>query len=261
MRLDREEFCAEAFDRFLVENFGARDMLWTHVPRGQDPPDFYLTMGLDRYAVEVTSTEVMRDVAVGAGQIREGTYMDSHRALVGELECLARESHVLSGRYIVRFRCPLSSPPTQFSRIKGVVFKHLLDFIASTQAVSSTPQEAVFYKKKAVCWVHKLDNCSDRVLPVFQHAGWPESPEFLDDVTRILHHALSWKRCKIEKGEVDLPVILLLLNTHLLAEVASYQQCIDRVAEREFFHSVFLVMDDGSVHCLHSRCVEWCPAI
>ena len=256
MKPDREEFCKTAFENYLVQNVGTTSPVWSRVPKGQDPPDYYLELGTEAFAVEVTSTEVIREASIGEGGVREETYVASHSAFVKELESMAIESGFLRGVYILTFRHPLAS--IHFAQVKANVLKQLLSFLRSTQELSSSSEEVIYYDNEAVCWISKLQARPNAVYDIFEDGAWTESQEFRHLVSCILVKALSDKKHKLQKKGESLPAILLLLNTYPLANAATYCSCFQSNAENEFFHSVFLVNGNGSGNMLYSRCNEWC---
>ncbi len=255
MNRRREEFCKEVFDGYLIEKLGVKSTSWTRVARGQDPPDYHLEIGTDRYAVEVTSTKVLHTITPGEIKFDEETYETSIRKLVEELESKTKDEAILSGLYIVIFYNPFSNK--RFSRIRKTILKDLLSFIKATQSFPATSLKTVHHNNKKVCSIFKLQGYPNKIYEVFQYVARTESPEFFKYVTEIINYAVSQKRQKLEQKGVNSPTILLLLNTYGLADPLIYRKCINHVANIKFFHSIFLVMGDASGSFLYSRNREW----
>ncbi len=103
MANQREQFCADSFDQFIASHLQIKEKKWESVPKGQDPPDFFLMLDQTTFAVEITSTEVMRDVSIGEGQIQEKTYEHTHTRFIKGIENIARESGILKEHMLFHF--------------------------------------------------------------------------------------------------------------------------------------------------------------
>ena len=250
MKNDRENFCREAFDRFLREYVGIKNIEWAAVPNGEDPPDFYVKCGQETFAVEVTSTEVMRDATIGEGQVREETYEASHTRLVQTVETLARQKGTLDGAYAIIFCRPLTV--SRFQQLKRVVIKALLDHIELTRHESTSPSEEIYYEHCPVCRIQKLHNRPSGVYEVFTDSAWVETFGVAKEACDMLQLAVLEKKARFEHiGELA-PKILLLLNTYAFTSPQIYQSCIAHVKDWDFFHSIFIVWGDGSGFFIHA---------
>jgi hypothetical protein len=239
MAVDREVFCQESFDKYLREVCQANNISWQRVPKGKDPPDFYLTLNSVLYAVEVTSTEVMRDVTLGKGQIREHTYEVSHTSLVKELEREAENRGILSGLYIVGFLKPLTDQ--NFYQVKEVVVKELLAYVQRTSHLVESPDEPILYQDSTVCRIGKYQGSITGVFEAFSDSAWTEAPENAEKICKMLQSAITTKKKRLlQKGEVA-PKILLLLNTYRFADEIIYRTFVSTVEDIDFFHTVFVV--------------------
>jgi len=249
---DQELLCIAAFQNYLTEKLNQRPP-WTRVPRGQDPPDFYMTIKKQNYAVEVTSTKVYRDVSIGVGQVLERTYYKTHKKLVDEIDNLAKEKGVLNGVYCVSFMRPLTSK--NFTKIKNQVLEKLLNFIEQTEEDIQTPNQKIRINRRLVCTIIKVPGTCDGVYEGFTNGAWPESPEFFGTVDEIIKLALTDKKQKL--GSIKEPIILLLLNTFPLADPPVFLSCLKSIPDKDFFHSIFLVQGDGQGVMLYSKDVSF----
>jgi hypothetical protein len=253
MAWDSELFCKDSFDNYLKSRLGVANTGWQRV--SEDPPDFYLALGNRSFAVEVTQTEVMQDTALGTGQVRKQTYLSTHAELVEEVEQAAKASGMLNGTYAILFRSPLTA--SRFSRVKKDVLKKLLDYVQQTQQMTSSPSQTVLHEDLPVCWIEKLHSQSSKVCEVFQGFAWVESPEITDEVCQMLQHAVDDKKSKFERKGESLPKILLLLNTYDFASPSMYKNCIHRINNADFFHSIFVVWHDGSGFIVYTCDKNW----
>jgi hypothetical protein len=255
MEWDTEEFCKKKLSEYLKPRLGTVPTHWQRLPKGEDPPDFYLTLGDTTFAVEVTQTEVMRRVRVGVGQLRQETYESTHKQFVEEVEQAAHQAGILNGTYGVSFLSPMTA--SDYPRAKKHVLQELLHYIDETQFVDDAPRKVVFFEQWDVCWIMKLHGESNRVFEVLQWWEWPESPDVRDFVCRMLQDAVDKKKQKLEKKGIPKPRILLLLNTYPFANQAMYHDCIYTVHSLDFFHTIFVVLEDGRGFLLRTLDGEW----
>src|SRR5262245_40677912 len=101
MRNRIDEICArDAFAPHLQAR-GYPGAVWEP---GSQPPDWYLTLTAECYAVEVT--QVMETVAVGGLKLSERGLTGALNRAVADLEEEAKRAGILSGAYHIHV-CPL----------------------------------------------------------------------------------------------------------------------------------------------------------
>lgn len=262
MASNRESFCADAFDQFLEVQLQLHNRTWIdRSSKQQDPPDYILTVNGDDFAVEITTTRVLRDVSIGAGQIGEETYEHSHTNFIDELDSTARQSGILHGTYVVAFRKPMAD--SDFRRVRKNVREKLLDYIDNTKRRVTAPARSIRYQDRYVCSVEKLGTGNDLVAESFTDVAWPESTEVKSRTCKILQTAVTEKKesfltkSQVEKSVLNLPRILLLLNTYGFADRSLYSDCVTSIRHLNFFHSIFIVQLDGTGYVLHSQEPSW----
>lgn len=254
LKFDRELFCQESFDRFLREQGQYNDLVWERVPEGQDPPDFYLTLETEHFAVEMTSTKIFREVALGSGSVIEQTYEASHTAVVREVQNKAEAQGILSGVYIVDFARPMSDE--RFRQVKKAVIGNLLAYIQKTQDLIEAESERIFYQNREVCRIGKVPGSMSGVYEAFNDTAWPEAPETTDKVCQMLQATIAEKQQKLRNEGA--PKILLLLNTYDFATPGMYADCVKKnPAALDFFHTVFVVWGNGNGCVLHAVEPDW----
>jgi hypothetical protein len=192
MSTRRENFCANSFTRYLACQPVCALLYWTHVPKGQDPPDFFLSFDNKRYAVEVTSTEIFREQSIGESRVIEETYEDTHRKIVNSVNDIARTQGLQRG-YVITFYQPIAS--TDFQRIRRHLVKELLDSISKSQTAASW-LEPVMYRDRELCQLFKLGEGEIKIFDVFDYDlyKWilinlePLSLKFLDRQSKKRKH-------------------------------------------------------------------------
>lgn len=252
---NNEDFCKKSFSKYLKDRMCAIDMNWEKVRQGEDPPDFYLTLGKVKFAVEVTQTEIRREPTLGKGKVLDKTYREAHKNFVKEVEREAQRSKILKGTYVVHFQKPVIG--TNFQRTTKCLLQDLLNYIENTKDLKDTSKKNISYQGSRVCWVRKVNNQSDKVLPFFTWFEWPDSPENISSVCEILQYAVTTKKQKLEVRNILEPKILLLYNVYPFAEQKTYKHCIGNIHSLDFFHSVFVVQFDRSGFFLHTCDKKW----
>jgi len=61
-----EELCRSIFDTILLTLFARDEIIWTPVEQRHEPPDYYVELSGEKYAVEVTS--LIEKMRTGTGE-------------------------------------------------------------------------------------------------------------------------------------------------------------------------------------------------
>jgi hypothetical protein len=170
------------------------NFLWEEVEQKHEPPDFYLTVDTEKYAVEVTQLILQADVGAIKPQ-PYGTVRDILRKFViDDIEEVAKKNYFLHGTYSVMF----SKPITNFSHLKDFIQYALLSYISSTQDVSKAPTKVVFEQDRQKCSIEKTYAEDDKVV-----MGGPiilrQEDEVLTECQQLLDNRLSEKEKRLRK--------------------------------------------------------------
>jgi len=251
----REQFCAKSFTRFLCDDAESPLPCWK---LGEDPPDFYLFLGEDAFAVEVTSTQVLRQPKLGAEPIIEETFRHSHSRIAHDLERMS-DARGFSGRYILSFDQPIAS--RRYSIVRKDLLDELVNAVGRSQNSSETSSQDILLDNTLLCWLFRGGEGRMKVHVATGDDASTESPEFRAFVGEILQRAIAQKKSKLEAKAISHPLILLLLNTYSFAVRSDYMSALDSIPERHAFHSIFLVAGDGAGQMLQSRRKKWMPLV
>jgi hypothetical protein len=223
---------------------------------GQDPPDFYLHVGTETYPLEVTSTEVWHDPSIGQGQVRERTYIATHKELVRELETEAVQARALCGQYDIRFARPLSTQ--DYARKKAQFKEETLQFLRNSKDESEGFGQKIVLDNRRVASITKFSEEGQRLYASFWDGAWTETPEFIAFCRDMLASRIEAKADTLAQHNVQVgESILAIQNTYALADRTSILQACDTLRnEMSRFHSVFLI-NEGQVLALHSRNPNW----
>ncbi len=102
---------------------------------GEDPPDFYITVDGERFAVEVTN--LLDDVVIGGATVSRLTYVAATENLVVQIDKEARKKRILRGSYQIW----VNGPFDDFSKLRKLIVSESLKFIGSTQYLSRRVRE------------------------------------------------------------------------------------------------------------------------
>ena len=251
----RENFCAKSFDRYLAHQLDGPMPCWLPVPPGKDPPDFLLTLDNETYAVEVTSTQVLREPSIGKSSINEETYEETHREIVNLISSVA-QTQGLKGRYVISFDQPIAS--TNFQKVKKHFMTEVVASISRSQTLPVSWSEPVRYQDKELCHLFKVGEGDLKFFETFStDFTQTDSHEFRTFVTEMLRNVVHRKKELIEVKGISEPVILLLLNTYGLADSEVYNSCVEQIQERDVFCAIFIIQPDGSGCMIHSKQPTW----
>lgn len=250
---DREGFCIKVFETYLLQNSIDTICVWNRVRGGNDPPDYYLTLGNQKYAVEVTSTSPV----IGKSNILQETYESTHIEIVEEIRDEAQKRGILSGIYALGIYDPLTDTDLKFKRIKKIFISEALQIIEnlSQQPIGSQRYiEHNYHVMGDIIKVGDEDNDIGHVLDM--QTEWTESPQFFTKLTLLLQSPISSKKKKLVEKSEYYPAILLILNTYGLASSQDYKKVVRNISDISFFHTVFLVMgSNGTI--LFSKEPRW----
>lgn len=220
----------QEYKRFLVRTTG----LSTNFRRNQnDPPDFWMTHGGEKYAVEVTCVLDEKDRRISQAQWE----------LVRLIESEARVSGILVGRYVLAFREPW------INRSQRQQFKKcILEFLGDTAAKERTSQTELVIGGRSLGDIHKYANSGSALFPL--GGGSNELGGYVDDLqsqlSPLVERAIQVKARKLHAFSHS---ALVLYDLYRLADPEMFLQCVLAVPETRSFHEVFVVRDrdDGFV--------------
>jgi len=66
MKSISEDYCKEAFNKYLETQLPLLALSWFPVPLAEEPPDYYLHIDGKKYAVEMTTLMEKRDVGISS---------------------------------------------------------------------------------------------------------------------------------------------------------------------------------------------------
>jgi len=208
---DSELAAIEALSAWISARLPLLHHSWT---AGADPPDFELTLGSTRYAVEVTRAVV--PVNVEGKDLPFGSVAPAIRRLADEVRHSAERLGILSGAFVLG-ASPLHDLPDRWQDlVQGAI-----QYIADTRGLSTAPSRQLHRHRGAVWDIEKVHADKNFVEPMISFpARW--EGEMRDDLARALADLSNRKRNKL--SDVTQPKVLLILDSYGLADAELWCQ-------------------------------------
>lgn len=220
----QERFLMREYKKYLVRMLGLPASFRANP---NDPPDFWLTTGGLRYAVEVTNVVHEEDRETSTAQWD----------LVREAERETIDKGILSGRYIVAFRDPWVGRK-QRNRFK----RQIIDFVTQTSKVERTTKVEVVIDGNSLCDIEKYAGGGANIHPF--GGGLNELGGFEDDLRNQLSPLITRAiKSKATKMAAYRPVVLILYDLFWLANQSTFVACVRAVPESKFFREIYVVQD------------------
>lgn len=242
MRKDEENSKA-AFHAFMTPRHPLTDIVWED---GDQPPDYYLSLGSTKYAVEVTSA--MEPIGIENKTVSILGTLVTVRRFLKEIEQEAIAGGILTGAYSVRFK-----PLHDLGKFKRQIKREITDYLRSTQNVPSAVGKTVVGEGHSRWEIAK--HHSDRTYLSGQTADAKFHGEAIRELSTLLDEILTTKSRKL--AAVAKPWILLVCNRYPWLEPSDWHESATGLTSIRNFHTVFLMSGDRGNHVLHSRDTDW----
>ena len=219
--------CREGFETFLASSYPQLDRKWEEPPI--DPPDWYLTIGDTRYAVEATS--ITEHLSVGqVDPVPSPAVMTSLADFVDEIEQTALDQEILSGAYLVSL-----APIPNLREHKKVLLSRFLDYISDTQGVLSAPEKSLGYIHDNRISIVKMHSESKYVAEMIS-GGVKSGHDAQIELEAYLAEAIATKMGKLQ-GISD-PLVLLILDAYHYSHLADWRRAIVGIPTKQAFQAI-----------------------
>jgi hypothetical protein len=239
-----EEFARESFSRALTRFGISEPVSWEE---GTEPPDFFLNLGAERYAVEVTRI---------VGQIELGGRMESKRKsgailqrFADELQEAAREQGILRGAYVLWLE-----PIPDFKEVAPKARTSFLEYVARTKDISSAPEDIIL-KRRGLHWsITKFHDRKDYLLATRSEGKGGLLSEVVKDFPGLVTTAVKAKTTKL--ATINIPHILLLIDDYHYASADLWRHGV-LAPFCQTFHTIARVFQDYECQILFSKSSTW----
>jgi hypothetical protein len=244
MRED-EEVCKAAFHAFLTARYDLADIVWKNGDR-KKPPDYYLSLGGTKYAVEVT--QLWELSSIGNKPLSDLDILVTVRRFLEEIEREASASGILTGAYSVRFK-----PLNNFGKLQQQIEGEITDYLRSTQNMSSAAERVIVEEDNSRWEIKKLHADRTYLSCGFTDGKW--HGEAIRDLSTLLDRVLITKARKL--AAIPKPWILLIADRYPWLDHSDWHESAIGLKSIGDFHTVFLVSGDKGNHVLYSQNIDW----
>ena len=237
-----EEFAKDSFHRFLDRLDLKDEPVWED---GSDPPDFFLSIGAERFDVEVT--RVVAPVSLDGNVFPKWTVTRALRSFAEQVQREARDAGILQGAYVL-----FLEPVTNFEDAVGPARATILGYLAETQGVPKAEERTILRQVGKRWSVKKLHPTRKYLAPVIAEGGGGWEGEIRAEFAPLLERTIERK---VASG-VGSPRILLLVDDYHYAPAGLWQHALAQRHKRQF-HTVARTFLDWECQILSSTKRSW----
>jgi len=247
MKRRHEEISRESFERWISAHLPSEHVSWTEVSVPDEPPDWFLEIGPDRFAVEATSiVDVVQELGVEATSASVSAALHD---LVTEVETVARDRGLLNGAYLVEL-----APLPNFRKHRKWLRDALLDYVESTAKLSEADPKEFGKVGNSDISIRKLP--SDRAyIGEMISFGVKSGHEASIQLGELLATAVSEKSKLLSHLKAD--VILLILDSFGYSHIADWTSALAALSIPSLFHTICRVEPGKAASVLFSKQDSW----
>jgi hypothetical protein len=247
MKREEEEYCKAKFDEYLKGLGLSLVIKWCPVAQKDEPPDYYLYLYGDKYAVEVTV--LVESINVGTLKLSRIAILRYLYQFVKDIELEAKRRNILHGTYVVTIHKPIEN----FDFQKDIIQNNLFSYIDGTQNFENAPKFIAYDVDRQTVKIQKANNKRNTIslLPIVGKREW----EMAIDISNILEEAIIIKKGKL--GKINLPKILILYDAYNTASKDQYFDCLSKLPLLASFHTIFVVSDFEGNFVLYTENADW----
>ena len=226
-RIDEELVCMECFASYLrrVHHHENIDIRREY----DDPPDFWMTIEGNKFAVEVTSI------------VNDEAYHSRCRKLAKTMQQQSEQSDELSGTYALTVMSNPEIPKTTSENWKALLEKARY-YMFDTKLLPSAKESLLYEDAKGSMSIVKLMAQGSVVGLRLASAKW--EGEVRDELRLMFQKAINRKRTTLERKAVPSlcdNIVLLLYDAYGYAAIEDAWKSFKEVSGYEWLHSVFWV--------------------
>lgn len=230
-----ETLCKNKLDAYLRAEYSSGIPLWSP---GSEPPDYWMSIFNDKYAVEMTS--IVDKFKVGSNLLPEPCVDNSLSKFVSQMETEAQKRFLLNGAYHITFRKPVHNLRNVREKIQSLI----MDYLHNTTNVESAPEKLIWSSSEDVCFISKLHGKKNRL-----YCGWPPRGAFEEaaktELCKLLNNALETKASKMIHIH-DLKIVVIH-DLYALAPKEGYTACSFADSIIDQFAGVYVSVPDATM--------------
>lgn len=230
-RIDKEIVSVDCLAHHLKEVHGC-DCDVHRVPADSDPPDYWMTVDGESFAVEATSITVEAEIA----------YADDCKKLKNDVNKAAGALGNNIGTYALVIRGHPKIPGKQKGgQGRRNLVCQAVGFIRDTQGAPSPQEQPLLEDGRSRLTIQRLSDMGATVGLV-RSPGAKWEGDIQDQLRELMNCKVVEKRQKLENKGVPAEcsrIILVLYDAYGYGDIEDAQKAILQVEGREWFHSVF----------------------
>ncbi len=228
-RIDEELVCADALVHRLKATSHAIERIWR---AETDPPDFWLRLANEIFAVEVTSVVDQQELEYDA----------ACRSLERAAKETAKSVSSIKGTYaLMVVRHPQLPKANSFGW--RLLVAHICSFVQETETLTCTEQVVLLKDRHGYIAIEKMEGSSNTVGLV-RAPGAKFEGEVQDGIARLMQQRIDAKRLKLENSEqvrTCAGIILAFYDAYAFGELDDAEKALLKVTDYEWLHSIFWV--------------------
>ncbi len=247
MKRKHEEVSKESFTSWLNTKSISKSIRWQEVKQEDEPPDWYLTIGDVRYAIEATS--IVDYVAEFDPPLSIATISISLSNFVDRVEKYAKSKGPLNGVYIFSL-----SPIPNFRKQKQRIFKEAISYIDRTRNLESANKfflGDVGYHSLSIGKIKSDRDFVDKIISL----GAKFEGQAQNELQSLLCVTLE-RKAKLLR-EIGEPIILLILDAFAFTNLTDWGETISKISIPSELFSVFQTFSGKQAHLLFTRNSWW----
>jgi hypothetical protein len=242
-----EIICREGLEQLLDAQFPHLSRKWEEPPT--DPPDWYLTLGATRFAVEATS--ITDQVSVGRRTLPSPSIMNSLAEFVDQIEHEASDEGILDGAYLVGL-----PPIPNLGEHRNELKSRFLSYIRETHNVESAPEHELGHvgnHRVSIAKLHSNSRYVAEMISLDVKSGHDAKAELAAYLTDVLTR-------KMEKlAAIEAPKILVVLDAYNYSHLGDWKQAMSSITMKSAFRAVVRVFPPEEPHFIWAS-TDWLSA-
>jgi hypothetical protein len=247
MKRRHEEFSRNSLSIWLDSRIPTKSATWREVELSDEPPDWYLEIGPNRYAVEATS--VVDYLWEFDPPLPSFSVSSSLASFVDRVEKEAKSKGPLNGAYLVSL-----APIPNLRDHEEWLFDELMSYIDRTRDQASADEYELGKLGFSTLFISKFESDREYVAEAVSFGAKFEG-QALDD----LHNVLSsiFEKKSILLRNLREPVILLLLDAFHYSHIVDWLRVVSEMSVPSLFDAIFRTHAEESAQLLYSRSEYW----
>jgi len=225
-RIDEEMVCVDSLLHDLRENCGCRDIQYQR--ELNDPPDFWVTISGEKYAVEVTSI------------VLDYSYDARCQKLESRIQEISLSKHLLKGNYALEVMGRPNIPKNTSVQWKDLESK-ATDYVKRTKELTSTPRMYLLNNRDGYVAIQKLSDTGASVgLAGPVEVKWGVEAKM--ELSNLIQNRIDTKHISLERVLPKCPnVIILFYDAYGFCEIDDALESFRKVRGYDWTHSIFWV--------------------